>query len=505
MLPLEIVLSNIIPRIFRDKKEIHIGRGIYGYLDTCRTWQQRIAMANSLTFRIGPSPGYAPIRFSARDYGYLLDMAPYIKSFTVCGPQDGMADQLTRCMTFTALKTLHMDGKKQDGYASEYILIYTFAGVYSKPFNQFLTLLHALGASLTQLTVRYKYQYTRVTSYRLCDYLDRCQNLMALSIRRGHFESTPVSCQYPKLQKLDLIDCNLKMDDMHAILRSVPQLQLLSIMPTPDSSIFQTIQQSCPLLQQLFFPTHSSLCLPDISDIQGHQGLHAVTVKKPGTSHEFKGNDLIKYIVQHCDSIESIDIGPRIHFSTPCTVLEHATALGVTFKRLRQISYLSLGDDCYIPLIVRLVQHVPQLESVQTVYGRWQAAVFHELMIPSHRHFSRIGLTASEAFQESEKQFIQHHLNLDQQSNLTEIRIEFEKHSLSDSWALLIPQLEQLRQLEVCCILPRVMNRVVLPFIPKIASGCPGLERFTLTAPSLPIDYSIISILSTHTNFKTIA
>lgn len=109
-LPLEIVSSNVVPRILGGQKMMQIGPA-EGYLDVCRTWRERIAMADDFTFRVGPSSVYRRSLLSARAYDYLLNMAPFIKSFTVWGLHDGMVDQLTSRTMFTALKTLHVDGK----------------------------------------------------------------------------------------------------------------------------------------------------------------------------------------------------------------------------------------------------------------------------------------------------------------------------------------------------------------------------------------------------------
>lgn len=359
---------------------------------------------------------------------------------------------------------------------------------------------------MTQLTMDYGYSCTSETPYRLCDYLEACPNLAALSISNGGFDTSFVFSQYPKLKKLDLSNANVSMDEdtMYAFLRPLPQLRLLSIIPTPSSSILPAIQQACPLLQQLVFSNTLPRFLPDIGDIQDDDsGLRVLAVRDPGKRKRFRGDDMMRYVVEHSDTIESIDIGAGFEFSSSL-LLQEEMNIEMTFMRLRQISYPSHVDECYIPLIVWLLQHAPQLRSVDTIYGDLQAPVFQELMNPNHQHFTRIGLKADGSSQENEKRFIQHHISCGHQSNVEVIHIEVVKHSLSDSWILLITQLTQLRQLEVCCKGSSVMGDVLVPFISKIASGCPALERFTWMSPESPVDYKIISIISCHTNLKTL-
>lgn len=112
-LPLEIVLSNLIPRIFDGQTVVDIGKE-GRYLDVSRTWRERIAMADGFTFRVGTFPRSSSKGLSAKEYDQLLDMAPYIKSFAVWGLHEGIADHLTGGTTFTALKKLHVDGKERD-------------------------------------------------------------------------------------------------------------------------------------------------------------------------------------------------------------------------------------------------------------------------------------------------------------------------------------------------------------------------------------------------------
>lgn len=507
MLPLEIVLLNIIPRILRNQKVIHLERPS-SYLDAHSAWCQRIAMADAFTFRVGHAEDPVSTCLTAMEYNRLLDMAPYIKSFIVWGAQNGMVDQLTRRTTFTALKELDIDGKRWDRIASAiYIDIYTFAGVYSRPFTKLWTLLHALGASLTQLTIDYGGWDKDGKPTQLCDYLDECPNLVALSISYDDFNPTSVSCTYPRLKKLDLIHVKMRMD-MRTFLRPLPQLQLLSIIPAPRSSILPDIDQSCPLLQQLLLAKHFYQNRPDISDIREDSRLRVVTVTDPGKRKKFKGDDMLRYIVKHRDTIERIDIESRFVFSVPSTILHHESTLDIIFMRLRQIHYPAHAVECYMPFIVWLLQHAPQLESIQTVHGRLQEPVFEELMSGTHRHFKSIGLKANSRSQRNEQQFIQYHLNLGHQSNLEEIHIEIEEEPPSDSWILLIPQLTQLSHIEVRFgESPGTDGEgtrygEVASFISNIASGCPGMKRFTLTAPTSEVHYTIFPTMAAHTNLK---
>ncbi|CDH61005.1 predicted protein [Lichtheimia corymbifera JMRC:FSU:9682] len=106
-LPLEVVTSNLIPRIFGHQALITIGEE-EGYLDVCSTWRQRIAMTGGLEFVIWPR------LLAERDYHHIQDMAPYIKALVVLQPRDDIISTLAERIQFHALKQLHINRKKRD-------------------------------------------------------------------------------------------------------------------------------------------------------------------------------------------------------------------------------------------------------------------------------------------------------------------------------------------------------------------------------------------------------
>lgn len=109
-LPLELVLSYLIPMILDGQQAIDIGQE-GGYLDVCPTWRKRIAMAYGLTFRVGVSTDRGSAPLSSKEYDQLLDMAAYIKSLIVSN-LDGLVPRLTGRDMFQSLRNLHIAGKE---------------------------------------------------------------------------------------------------------------------------------------------------------------------------------------------------------------------------------------------------------------------------------------------------------------------------------------------------------------------------------------------------------
>lgn len=360
----------------------------------------------------------------------------------------------------------------------------------------------ALGTSLTDLTIDYTRFYIWGVSHQLlCDILDVCPNLTTISVSHGVFHPSSISKTYPRLVKLDLIDALILKDDISDILQLFPQLRLLRVTPMPQYPILSAIATSCPLLQQIILHNHARSCLPGVDDIQEGTGWRVLTLDCPRRKPKMDWRMLKRYLKAHCGTIERFEIGDGFEFFPKRMILQQQHTEQVTFKQLRHIRYPTDSSHDYIPLLIWLIQRAPRLESVGTVH---HTSVFEELKDPKHQHFKGVGLKANRSPQLSERQFMQHHLDLGNLSTLEEIHLRIERHVLAGSWLLLIPKLTQLKHLQVFYEGRRVMRKVISPFISRIAYECPGLEQFTLTSGTFPIEYSDFSAMAHHGNLKTL-
>lgn len=170
-----------------------------------------------------------------------------------------------------------------------------------------------MGTSLTHLTIDYYGFLKWGPPDQLCNILDACPNLVALSVSRAAFDPSFVSSEHPKLMKLDLINPRKPVyKNISAVLQPFPQLRLLSIIPPPHCPILPTINRCCPVLQQLFMANHPPCCLPDVGDIHEITGLRVLTLKNPGSKRRLNGDALEEYLMKHCDSIGSFEIGSAL-------------------------------------------------------------------------------------------------------------------------------------------------------------------------------------------------
>lgn len=349
-----------------------------------------------------------------------------------------------------------------------------------------------------------------------------CPNLMAISFPLWDMDMDGASLVYPSIIKLTT---NLYMakDTLSPILRHFPNLKYLRLGYVSNSAMLSVIQQYCPLLQQLFVSAQYVYDDDDDAIIRDHQEkglrlLHLCGDKRyqlcvqPRSEIEkrrqvFSENDLVRLIMQHAETLETITMESKYALEAPSMILRSTTTRQVTFKRLREIRYPFNSRKNLLSFLIWIIRNAPHLESIKTVYGTWQACVMRELLRPrrQHRHLKRIGLRADDTDQVNEEQFIQHHIQLDQQSSLKEITLTLDLEQLSSSsWLHLIPRLTRLTHLEIRCDDSHVLDHVVSPFIAEVASKCLALERFTLSSPTLPIAYDDVIGICSHSNLKAL-
>lgn len=408
--------------------------------------------------------------------------------------------------------------EKRTGYIEKRLI--SIVVRFTQLTNETLLALLSLNRALTYLNIQST--MFRGWQHRLCDIMNACPNLMAISFSSYGLDMTGAAMEYPNIIKLH-IDSFMDKDTLSSILRRFPNLKCLRLGHVLYSGVLTDIQQHCPLLQQLFVSAQYGGYADTATIVDGHEKGLRVLHLSGGERRQlavqgrnmdwkrrqvFSENDVVRFIMQHSETLETITIDCEYGLAAPSTLLKRAATQQVTFKRLREIRYPFNSHKGLVSFLLWIIRHAPHLESVETVYGTLQAPVMQELLGPTHQqHLKKIGLLVDGSDQANEEQqFIQHHLQLDQQSNLKEIALKLDLHDVSsNSWILLIPQLAHLTHLEIRCDKWHMMNHVVSPFITEIvASQCLALERFTLSSPTLSIAYDHISGISSHTNLKVL-
>lgn len=350
---------------------------------------------------------------------------------------------------------------------------------------------------MQHLTIEYQRNQLPRRLYRLCDIFDACAELTCLSIMCHDTDLFFVSAQYPKMIKLDLrtTEYRFNKDRMLSLLKAFPHLRSLRLRPSPGSDIFPVIQQYCPRLQHLFLDC-VCLHLPDLPK-DASKGLRVLCVAQ-GIGHaEFNGDDLIQFMMQHADTLETFIIGPE-GFRFSKQLLDQMA----TFKRLAHIRVFSsimrrLNLD---PFLLWIIQRAPKLESVDAQESNVQESVIQALL--KHPHVNHIGFRVPPMSRRNEEEFIQHHLALGDQSNLQRMRIHFINGDISaDSWLHMVPRLTQLKAIQLQFVYPNHVKSA-MPLILELGESCLSLEQFTLACEERVIDYNLISWIMLHPNIK---
>ncbi|KAJ8657569.1 hypothetical protein O0I10_006633 [Lichtheimia ornata] len=454
------------------------------YFDVSRTWRQRIALVSGLHYEIGPAA------LSAERFERVQDLAPFMRSLAVIQPSKEILSKITerRLRRFNVLNKLRV------------------VESISRGPTLLLSSLRSLSNTLTELDLEYGRYLPAKKPYRLCDVLNACPNLLSIRMSCGDIDMSSATKTYPKITKLELWnrDSEVTKDITLSLFGPFPNLHYLKLYPPLGSCMLPIIDQHCPLLQQLIL-TGRTPAFYDVDDMpEGNTGLRLLSVPTNDFDDGFKEDEMVQYLMKHSETLEAFGIVASSGFSEPSTLLQDPASQKVTFKRLRQINYLDDSQESLVSFLLWMIQHAPCLESVETVAGLRQAPIMEALTQPDHQHIKRLGMKVSDFPVDEEDELIQHHVDLGQQSNLKELKIDIpSQFDYEDSWISLVPRLTQLTTIEFCT---SHMNAYgcLGSFMEQLANGCPALEKLIMSDESLLMTFSDLYPMHRHRNLKHI-
>ncbi|KAI7874846.1 hypothetical protein K492DRAFT_174070 [Lichtheimia hyalospora FSU 10163] len=466
-LPLDVVLSYLVPKILNAQPMLEIGKQ-RSYFNVCRNWRQRIAMADGLRFHIGPD------RLPRNGYDQLSDIAPYIQWLSVSHEEHENLLKIPQSTSYMSLQRLDITES------------------VTRSSGHLLLALQNWSDTLEQLSIGYERNRLPKHLYRLCDILDACANLTSLSILCKDTYLPDASTQYPKITNLDLRTTQYKFNknSTTSLLKSFPHLRSLRLRPSPGSDIFPLIEQYCPWLQHLFLDC-VCLHLPDPPKAQ-RKGIRILCVAQ-GIGHaEVKGDDLVRFLMQHADTLETFITG-RDGLDLSEGVLDQVT----TFCRLLHMRVgVHLFSDSLNLLLTWMIRHAPYLETLGSLWSTYKYPILPELQT---RHcLKHIGVRVPGAPDDYMETFIQHHLALGDQSNLQKITIHFYIYRVWNNWFSLVLQLTQLKSVDLFFDY-RIIAEYAMPFIIKLAET---VEQLTLACDEPSLDYNFICQIPIHPNMK---
>ncbi|CDH54785.1 predicted protein [Lichtheimia corymbifera JMRC:FSU:9682] len=469
-LPLDIVITNIIPRV----EPKCYSESSCEYLYVSRTWQQRfLQQPNGLEFDFGKETG----TFKT-GHDQLVRFAPYIQSLSGGMVGDARLDDLSSRAHFSNLKDLH---------------IHCDSNIRHYPTLHGLQL---ISDSLTHLTI------AGSQAFELRDILESCPNLVSLNAERVEaVMSSPVSSRYPKITHLALHDVSegaLSRDNILDVLSRFPSLLSLKIAPIRDASILPVLHEYCPYLQFLYYGDgfHPSKTI-DVSP--NRKGIKLAHLGYNWGNESVMQGDVVQFLHLNRDSLEAIAFGCSLDEGNFDWDLENGIP-ETSFMRLASIDFSEYMPPISSVFIAWLISNAPNLNFIglHKPYLRPNVA---NAMINS-RHLSKLkivdGFASEEDTNEAMFRFFEHHSGMGEKSTLQEVTIETDQLMLETA---LISRLQCLKKLE---LIARSVHSSSLPGLEMISQGCPALEELTLGWRTDPYEFGlgIIPLFSQHSNLK---
>lgn len=338
-------------------------------------------------------------------------------------------------------------------------------------FHRFLVTL----PNLTYLKITYDNQADG--PFQVYDILDQCVKLVRLDLTLGEDTTMVTSSdnQHPMYYNLVHLQaiCKKKSNcDMFiSLLQHLPNLHILQLAYPPSETAMHAIHQHCPQLQQLFLSDRHARANMFIDIVQQQQGLRLLRID----DKSFEGDYLAKLITQHHNTLESIDL--HASSGTPISSFnEYRDQGSFQLKRLRSFHYEAPRSPNYIPFIEWVVNHAPNLESVKLICSLRE---MHNLRILTRRALRRMELACTAFHQPDHWQYLQHHVQLGNESHLKEIKCSIGVLLLDRSWMYLIPQLNYLKSLELHFQHGlKALDHTT--FMTELSRGCDALETLTI-------------------------
>ncbi|CDH54798.1 predicted protein [Lichtheimia corymbifera JMRC:FSU:9682] len=488
-LPLDVVITNIIPRMERR---------CYSdlppeYLYVSRAWRERfLQQPNGLYFNFGEEPN----TFKT-GHDQLVRFAPYVQELRgeVFGEAE-LEDLFSRAQ-FSNLKEL---------------------GICCDATIQHLSLLNGLqliSDSLTHLSIEGH------NGLRLYDILESCPNLVSLEAEEidAQMSSLP-SSHHRKITHLALHDVPAtayNYDEMDDLLSRFPSLLSFEITPIPDSAILMTLHKHCPYLQVLYFGERSDHLYN--SDVHSHRkGIKFAHLGGYYGEEPYVQDDLIQFFYFHRDSLEEIvfkgdiNVGDDAYwklesgrvvqqraYSEPLSPASDPIQSEGSFLRLSSINFSGTDPSPSIGIIAWLISNAPNLKAIIVNESALQPDVANVMITSKHLSKLEIVRETSSYDYRGIIRFLEYHIGIGEASTLNEITITTRRMSPESTWIPLISKLQCLKNLKLHA---RFIPTDCLPAMDEIRRGCPALEELTLGVRGCNIGDGIINSFCQHSNLK---
>ncbi|KAI7873822.1 hypothetical protein K492DRAFT_211916 [Lichtheimia hyalospora FSU 10163] len=488
-LPLELVMSNILPKIFgHGLTVIDLGQPC-DFLDVCSTWRERIAQLdmNVILFLIRSKTTMTELA-----YMRLRAIAPYAKSLFISVLSMEFASTLfAECSQFPLLTRLHVTCKASRSHDLCDLTIGTFLDTGSQ--ETMHVLLRGMPA-LMHLDISHVDRHDAI--FRLFELLDHCPTLVHLKVSKPLSTAVQANTHksYPNLVHLEWMNGN----SLETYIHHFPNLTILQVSNPPSLAALNIIYQGCPKLQQLHISrSYNILDLIDVNmKKRDEQGLVLLWIE----AFLVNGDYLQQLMIQYGNTVEECILQGYLRVNN--TVNQN-----LEFKRLKSLTYRSHGSSGCSPSIEWVINHSLNLESYSNSRGPVTGPCLRTLM---HRPLRRIELECINSPQNYEYEFIQHHVKLGVESHLQELKCHIHGCTKDSLWIHSISGLKQLKSLELHVGYDLIKSgrdgenidvHALARLSINLSQGCPSLEKITVLTRLGPSKEWILP-LSNHASLK---
>ncbi|KAJ8652589.1 hypothetical protein O0I10_011735 [Lichtheimia ornata] len=465
-LPLDIVVTNIIPRMELDSTSFTSFEPLY----VSRAWQERILRAPK-----GLHFGFDGEKFN-EDQAQIVKFAPYVQSLVGCRTDFHLDDLFSRAH-FANLKELEIN------------LMET---TLSRPVMKGLQM---VADSLTHLAI------SGCPHIQLRDLLESCPKLVSLNATDVELvmPSLPFS-RFPKMSHLSLRNIEetaLTYNNMHDVLSRFPSLLSLEITQMPESRVLTLLHEDCPYLQELYYGCRGN----GDHEFDTHPNLKGVTTAHLGDEDfSYEQDDLIQFLHLHRHSLKTIDFGCSHINDNNCNwKLENGQVLQVhdhrdvprlrhnddpiqtktVFTRLVNIDFSNCKPSSSRDFMIWLMSNAPNLKAIRLTESHFLPDVSNAMIKMSN--LSKLEITKIKGTAEFFSpiiSFMLHHNAMEDRSTLEELILHIDDGTMhAVVWLNLISQMKRLKDL---ILLTDVIPQYCLPTLANIARDCSSLESLTL-------------------------
>ncbi|KAJ8652698.1 hypothetical protein O0I10_011643 [Lichtheimia ornata] len=470
-LPLDIVVTNIIPRV--ERKFYSYSSSEYLYVS--RTWQERfLQQPNGLAFDFGKETATFK-----RGHDQLVRFAPYVQKLKGKMMEDAELEDLFSRGRFSNLRNLDL----------------CCSGTTLR--HPLVNGLRLIADSLTHLAIHHS------TSIQLRDILESCPNLVSLTTTQvdAVVPMSP-SSRYPKLKNLalySLSDNDLTHGNMVDVLSRFPSLLSLEVLPMPESSVLPILHEHCPYLQRVCFGVRDDFI--DNMNVQPlRKGIRRAYLGEEDNDIAYRQDDLIQFLYHHRKSLETIDIGVNIddcypieNYNNPLATLNGQEVQqednqgddgslqpdndesDSSFMQLINLRFSNWDFHSTEAFLTWLVVKAPNLKAIHLPQSHLHPRIAKVLC---QSKFSKLEIfRAARREDDGVTQFLEYHIGLGEQSTLKEMIMRVDTDMAKILWLPLIFKLRCLKNLELKAYRISIACK---PAWEEIGEGCHALEKLTL-------------------------